>query len=156
VDAAGLGGSGLVRILAGSALMVTFFLVGVAWPLDRFFTSFVPVPERLPLLLAVLVGTLPYFVADEWLTRGAGARRGAYAFTKALFLLSLGLAVALDFEALFFLVLIVPFVLAFFVVHGLLSRWVYRSTGSPWVAGLGNAVAFAWALSVVFPMYAGG
>lgn len=137
-------------------MMVAFFLLGVAWPLDRFFTSFVPVWERLPLLLAVLAGTLPYFLADEWLTRGAGARRGAYAFTKLLFLLSLVLAVALDPRGLSFLVLIVPLVLAFFVVHGFFSRWAYRATGSPLVGALGNAVAFAWALSVTFPLYVGG
>ena len=40
----------------------------------------------------MLAGTLPYFVADEWLTRGAGAPRGAYALTKLCFLLSLALA----------------------------------------------------------------
>lgn len=156
LDEAGLRGRGGVRIAAGAGLMVAFFLLFMAWPLDRFFTSFFPIAERIPLLLAVLVGTLPYFLADEWLTRGAGARRGAYPFTKLLFLLSLALAVALDFEGLFFLVIIVPVILVFFVVHGLFSRWIYRSTGSPLVAGVGNAVAFAWALAVTFPMYAGG
>jgi hypothetical protein len=143
-------------IAAGGALMVLFFVVLVAWPLDRFFTAFFPVPARLPVLLAILVGTLPYFVADEWLTRGAQAQRGAYPFTKALFLASLVVAVALDFQGLFFLVLIVPVMLAFFVVHGLFSRWAYRATGSPLVAGLANAVAFAWAIAVTFPLYAGG
>jgi len=145
-----------LRVLLGAAGMVAFFLVLMAWPLDRFFTSFFPVAERLPLMLAVLVGTLPYFLADEWLTRGANARRGAYAFTKVLFLLSLVLAVGLDFQALFFLVIIFPVILVFFLVHGLFSRWAFRSTGSPLVAGLGNAAAFAWAMAVTFPMYAGG
>lgn len=155
LDGAGVRGGGGWRGLAASGLMVSFFLLMVAWPLDRFFTSFVPTPERLSLLGAVLIGTVPYFVTDEWLTRGGDARRGAYATTKLLFLLSLGAAVALDFEGLFFLILIVPVILAFFLVHGLFSRWVYRATGSPLVAGLGNAVAFAWALSVTFPLYAG-
>jgi len=152
----GVRGAGGLRLAVGAAGMVGFFILLMAWPLDRFFTSFFPVAERLPLFLAVLVGTLPYFLADEWLTRGTGARRGAYPFTKLLFLLSLALAVALDFEALFFLVIIVPVILVFFVVHGLFSRWIYRSTGSPLVAGVGNAVAFAWALAVTFPLYAGG
>ncbi|MEJ2539017.1 MAG: alpha/beta hydrolase [Gemmatimonadota bacterium] len=156
LDAVPGGGRSLGTILAGAGLMVAFFLVAVAWPLDRFFTAFIPVAERWPLLLAVLAGTLPYFVVDEWLTRGPRARRGAYPFTKLLFLLSLGLAVALDFQDLFFLVLIIPLILVFFGIHGLLSRWAYRATGSPLVAGLGNAVAFAWALAVTFPLYAGG
>jgi dienelactone hydrolase len=156
LERGGLRGRGGARVAAGAGLMVAFFLLFMAWPLDRFFTSFFPGAERLPLLLAVLVGTLPYFLADEWLTRGSDARRGAYPFTKFVFLVSLGMAVALDFDGLFFLVIIVPVILVFFVVHGLFSRWIYRSTGSPLVAGLGNAVAFAWALAVTFPMYAGG
>jgi hypothetical protein len=148
-------GRGVARTLVGAALTVDFFLLLVALPLDRFFTSFVPVAGRIPLLLAVLVGTLPYFLADEWMTRGANAPRGAYAATKVLFLVSLSLAVALDFEGLFFLVLIIPLIVVFFGIHGLLSRWAYRATGSPLVAGLANAFAFAWALAVTFPLYAG-
>jgi len=155
VDLAGVRGPGVLRMVLGAGAMVAFFLVLMAWPLDRFFTSFFPVAERLPLMLAVLVGTLPYFLADEWLTRGAHPRPGAYAFTKLLFLLSLALAVTLDFQALFFLVIICPVILVFFVVHGLFSRWAFRSTGSPLVAGLGNAVAFAWAMAVTSPLYAG-
>jgi len=155
VERGGLRGRDGLRILGGAGLMIAGFLVLLALPLDRYFTAFVPVAERLPLLFAVMVGTVPYFVTDEWLTRGSRARRGAYPFTKLLFLLSLGLAVALDFGALFFLLIIVPVILIFFVVHGFFSRWIFRSTGSPLVAGLGNAVAFAWALAVTFPLYAG-
>lgn len=143
------------RTLLGALFTVGFFLVLVAWPLDRFFTSFAPAAGRIPLLLAVLAGTLPYFLTDEWLTRGREARRGAYAATKLFFLLSLSLAVALDFEGLFFLVLIIPLIVVFFGIHGLLSRWAYRATGSPFVAALANAFAFAWALAVTFPLYAG-
>ncbi|TVP55782.1 MAG: alpha/beta fold hydrolase [Gemmatimonadales bacterium] len=156
LELAGVRGPGAFRLALGAGGMVAFFLVLMAWPLDRFFTSFFPVAERIPLMVAVLVGVLPYFLADEWLTRGTDPRRGAYAFTKVLFLLSLALAVALDFQALFFLIIIFPVVLIFFVVHGLFSRWAFRSTGSPLVAGLGNSMAFAWAIAVTFPMYAGG
>jgi hypothetical protein len=155
LERAGARGPAALRVLLGAGGMVAFFLVLMAWPLDRFFTSFFPVAECLPLMLAVLVGTLPHFLADEWLTRGANSRRGAYPFTKLLFLLSLALAVGLDFQALFFLAIIFVVILIFFLVHGLFSRWAFRSTGSPLVAGLGNAVAFAWAMAVTFPMYAG-
>jgi len=50
----------------------------------------------------LLVGTLPYFIADEWLTRGASAPRGSYLVTKICFLLSLALAVVLNMQKLFF------------------------------------------------------
>lgn len=152
---AGLAEGGAQRVAVAVAALLVWFAVAMIWPLDRYFTSFVPVAERLPLMLAVFAGTLPYFVVDEWATRGAQARRGAYPVTKLLFLLSLALAVALDFEGLFFLVIIVPVILLFFVVHGVFSRWIVRATGSPLVAALGNAVAFAWAIGVTFPLYAG-
>ncbi len=90
-------------------------------------------------------------VAHAW----TGCARGAYVATKIAFLASLAIAVALDFERLFFLVIIVPVIVLFFLVYGLFSALIYRSTGNPLVAGLSNAIAFAWALGVTFPLLAG-
>jgi pimeloyl-ACP methyl ester carboxylesterase len=144
------------RALAGAAAAVIVFgFVGVVWPINSFFTSFVPGPERFILILAMLVGTLLYFVSDEWLTRGEGAARGAYAASKIAFLVSLAVAVALDPQRLFFLIIIVPVVVIFFIVYGLFSRWTYRQTQHPLVAGIANAVAFAWAIGVTFPLLSG-
>jgi len=86
------------------------------------------------------------------LTRDASNARGAYAITKICFLLSLVLAIGLNLNKLFFLVIIVPAILAFFVVYGLISSWVYRRTNHPLVGALANAVAFAWAIVVTFPL----
>ncbi len=155
VAALGLRGGAGWRWLLGVTAVLAYCLVILGVVLDQFVTVFYPSWERLPLILAIAAGTLPFFLADEWLTRGTGMRRGAYAVTKVLFLVSLGLAVALDPEGLFFLLLIVPVVVVFFAVYGLFSRWVYRHTGHPLVAGLANAVAFAWALGVTFPMLGG-
>lgn len=142
-------------LLTATALLLIFCLGVLGWALEQFVTSFYPVSERLPLLIATLAGTLPFFLADEWLTRGEGARRGAYPLTKILFLVSLGIAVALDYESLSFLPMILPVWIIFFILYGLFSRWSFRRTGNPLVAGLANAVAFAWALAVTFPMYSG-
>jgi dienelactone hydrolase len=142
--------------LATAAIAMTaFVLVALAWPIDRYVTSFMPGPGRVVLTLAMMAGTLAYFLSDEWLTRGAGAARGAYLVSKVAFLLSLAAAVALDFERLFFLVIIVPVMLLFFMVYGLFSHWAYRQTGHPFVAGFANAIAFAWAIGVTFPLVAG-
>ncbi len=96
-----------------------------------------------------------HLLSDEWLTRGPGAARGAYAASKVAFVVSLAIAVALDLERLFFLIIIVPVIVLFFVVYGLFSGWTYRRTGHPFVAGIANAVAFAWAIGVTFPLLAG-
>jgi len=137
------------------AAVIGFAAVALVWPIDEFVTSFVPGPGRAPLVLAMLCGTLPFFLGDEWATRGAGAGRLAYPASKLAFLLSLALAVGLDFRRLFFLVIIVPVIALFFVVFGLFSAWIYRRTGNPFVAAVANAVVFAWAIGVTFPLLAG-
>ncbi len=141
--------------LGVATIAVTGFgALGLAWPIDAYVTSFVAGPGRTPLVLAMLIGTLSFLLAAEWLVRGPAAPRGAYAALKTAFLVSLGLAVALDFGRLFFLVILVPVIVIFFLVYGLFSTWIYRATGHPFVAAIANAVAFAWAIGVTFPLLA--
>jgi hypothetical protein len=109
---------------------------------------------RLPLIAVMFAGALPYFLADEWFTRGAGAAPGAYVVTKLCFLLSLVGAIALNPQRLFFLAIIVPAILLLFVVYGLFSRWVGRATGHPAVAAVANALAFGAFIAVTFPLVA--
>ena len=139
--------------LALSVFAVTMFCVfAIALPLDQFVTCFLPGTGRLTMMLAMLCGTLPYFLADAWLTRGLEAARGAYAVTKILFLLSLALAIALNPGRLFFLIIIVPAILVLFVTHGLIAHWAWRRTQHPYPGAVANAFAFAWAMAVTFPM----
>jgi dienelactone hydrolase len=138
---------------AAATIATTAYVAGlVALVLDLHVTSFALTPPRVPLVIAMLAGTLCYFLADEALTRGPGVPRGAHLVTRAAFLLSLGLAVALSFRELFFLVIIAAVILLYFLVYGLFSSWAYRATGHPAVGAIANAVAFAWALAAVFPM----
>lgn len=146
-------GFGLYFAVATVAV-AAYSLLAIMVPTDRYLTAFLPAPWRLPLIAALFAGTLAFFLADEWLTRGEGAPRGAYAATKMLFLVSLVVAVTLNLEKLFFLVIIIPAILALFVVYGLFSGWSYRRTGHPWVAAIANALAFAWAMAVTFPIVA--
>ncbi|MEM8664306.1 MAG: alpha/beta fold hydrolase [Pseudomonadota bacterium] len=122
---------------------------------DTYVTNYQPVTARLPLLGALLAGTLAYFLATEWASRGDGAARGGYMVAKLAFVISLAIAVALDFERLFFLIIIVPVIALYFVIYGLFSRWSYRRTGHPVPGAVGNAVVFGWAITVTFPMLAG-
>ena len=69
---------------------------------------------------------------------------------------SLALAVALDFEALFFLVTILPVIVMFFLLFGTMAGWVGRQTGLPATAGLGLGLVPAWALGVTLPMFDSG
>lgn len=127
-------------------------LFAVGWPVNQFISNLAPIPERVWLIFAMFAGTLVYFAADEWLVRGTQVPRGAYALTKACFLLSLGMAVALNPPRLFFLVITVPVMIAMFVLYGLISRWVFEKTNEPMVAAVANAAIFAWAIAATFPI----
>ena len=86
--------------------------------------------------------------------RAGRARRGWPApATKAMFLLSLLGAVALDARRLFFLIIIVPVMVVFLVVFGLFGRWSLPApTGTTVPAALANALALAWAMAATFPV----
>jgi pimeloyl-ACP methyl ester carboxylesterase len=142
----------LKNVTVAAVLIAIYSIVAFGLPIDTYLFSFMPVPARLPLVAAILCGTLPYFVADEWLTRGAHARRGAYALTKFCFLLSLAIAVALNPMKLFFLIIIVPAILLLFMVFAIISRWSYQATRHPLPGAVANAAVFAWAIAVTFPM----
>ncbi len=148
------GRTDMAKLAVLTAAAVAYGVAAIALPTDRFVTAFVPGAERWPLVLAMLVGTTVYFCADEWLTRGPGAPRGAYAVTKLCFLVSLGLAIALNLHELFFLIIIIPMILAFFVIYGLFSAWIYRRCRHPLAGALVSAVAFAIAIAVTFPTVA--
>ncbi len=140
------------RAFGAAAVLVTGFgLASVGLALDHFVMAFWPTAQRGAVLAVMLAGTLPWALADEWLTRGPAAARGIYPSTKVLMLASLGLAVALD-PQLFFLVIIAPAMVAVFVIFGLFSRWSHHWTGHPLVAGVANALILAWALAVTFPL----
>ncbi len=140
------------KLALAAALLAGYNILVFGVPLDRFVISFWPIPQRLPLIAAVFAGTLPFFLADEWLTRGENAPPGSYILTKFLFLLSLAFAVALNFKKLFFLILIIPIILLFFIVYGLFSKWADHQTQHPLAGGIASAAAFAWAIAVTFPM----
>ena len=64
------------------------------------------------------------------------------------------IAIALNPEHLFFLVIIVPAILLLFVIYGLFSRWAHTATLNPAVAALSNALVFAWFMALTFPLVA--
>ncbi|MES2195139.1 MAG: alpha/beta fold hydrolase [Pseudomonadota bacterium] len=143
--------TGWTSIAIAADCVAAYNIIAFGLPIDAYVFSFLPIPARIPLIAVIVCGTLPYFIADEWLTRGPDARRGAYALTKFCFLLSLGVAVALNPMKLFFLVIIVPAILLLFLAFGLISRWSYAATHHPLPGALANAAIFAWGIAVTFP-----
>ncbi len=137
-----LSGAALAALLAWCALF------GVA--LDRYAANFWPTADRLWIIAAVAIGALPFMVADAILSRGAPL--GRRLALRGGFLASLGLAVALDVEGLFFLVMIAPVVVLFYLVFGTMGRAAARRSG-PLAPGLALGLVLAWTLGVSFPLF---
>jgi pimeloyl-ACP methyl ester carboxylesterase len=136
---------------AAALLIVGYVFVSFGVPIHTFVLNYFPPIERLPSAAAIIALMLPYFLADEWLTRGPWAPTGAYVITKLLLIASLALAIALNLQ-LFFLVLIAPLFVAYFVVYGLFSWIVFRRAGTPLIGALANSAIFAWIVAVTFPL----
>ena len=121
--------------------------------LDRYGANFWPTPERLNIIAALGAGALPFMLGDAVLARGAALWQRVTA--RVGFLASLVLAVWLDTERLFFLAMIAPVILLFFLIFGLMGRWVAARAGAA-SAGVALGVILAWALGVSFPLFAPG
>jgi dienelactone hydrolase len=139
-------------LVGGAVLASAYAIFAVGVPVDRYVFNVQPAASRLPLILAMCAGTLPYFLADEWLTRDPSAPPAAYFLTKLCFLLSLVLAIALNLQRLFFLAIIVPAILVLFIVYGVFSRWAFRRSGHPAVGAVANALAFGCFIAATFPL----
>lgn len=143
---------GPLRAVALAALVV-WGLVVFGGALDRYVASFWPSGDRWRIIAVLALGAIPAMLADATLTDAGQAALWRRLAAKAGFFASLALAVTLDFEGLFFLLIVLPVIVLFFLVYGLLGRWTGRSATATTV-GLGLGVILAWALGVTFPLFA--
>lgn len=121
--------------------------------LNRYGANFWPTPERLTIIAALCLGALPFMLADAVLTRGAPLWQRLSA--RAGLLASLAFAVLLDPERLFFLVMIAPVIVLFYLVFGVMGRFVAARAGAA-SSGTALGLILAWALGVSFPLLAPG
>ena len=161
---AAYGGLQLILVWKRETLRPSLFsvLLLAAWgiavfglAMDRYAASFLPNAERFAIIAALCVGTIPFMVADSILTgagRGPLWRRIA---PRLALLLSLGTAAVLDPERLMFLFIILPVLVLFFLLHGLMGRWIGQRSG-PMSAGIGLGLCLAWSLGVSFPLFRSG
>ncbi|WMS41984.1 alpha/beta fold hydrolase [Acuticoccus sp. MNP-M23] len=140
---------------AGMLLLVVWGIAVFGLAMDRYVASYVPNIGRLAVMAALAVGTVPFMVADSILTESGEGRGWQRIVARVGLLASIAAAAMLDPERLMFLFIILPVLLLFFLVQGLMGRWVGQRSG-PVTAGIGLGVCLAWALAVSFPQFQAG
>jgi pimeloyl-ACP methyl ester carboxylesterase len=132
-----------------------YLLAGAAvfgFALDRYAANFAATQDRLWIIAVLAVGSTLYFLADARLAhRSSIWCRLLY---HAALLASLIFAVSLDFEGLFFLLMIAPVIVVFYLVFGTMGHAVSARAG-PLAPGLALGLILAWSLGVSFPLFEG-
>jgi pimeloyl-ACP methyl ester carboxylesterase len=139
----------VIWVAVGALVIWGLAVFGLA--IDRYAASFVPTVQRLGIIAALTVGTVPFMLGDALVAVGGWRRLVA----RLGFIMSLVGAALMDLERLMFVLIILPVIALFFLVLGPLGRWVARRSGAG-AAGLGLGVILAWALGVSFPLFVAG
>lgn len=143
-----------LRLLLASAGACLAIVLPTGLAVDAELTDLPATEARLPVMVALATGALPYFLALEVAGRGPGAARGAPPTILLCLLLSLALAIALDPERLLFLgalaIVLVPVLLATL----LLGRWARQAIGHPLPGALACALLLGWLVGGVVPLLA--
>lgn len=140
------------QVAWGAVTLLLVWSVVFGFLLDRYAANFLPTPQRVWIMAILAFGAVPYMLADTVLSAQSGFLRRLA--VRLAFLMSLGIAVALDFQGLFFLVMIAPVLVLFYAVFGTMGRQAARRSG-PAASGLALGLVLAWALGVSFPLFVG-
>lgn len=137
-----------------AALGLLIWGLGVfGFALDRYGANFWPGDGRGWIIAVLILGAIPFGLGDATLAHGSPVWQKIVA--RIGLLASLGGAVALDFQGLFFVLMIVPVILLFFLVFGTMGRFVAARAGAT-APGLALGVILGWALAVSFPLFTAG
>ena len=136
-------------------LLVLWGIVLFGFAADRYAANFVPTLQRIYIILALSIGTIPVMVADAYATDAGKGTIWTRVLVRIALISSLVAAAIIDPYELTFIIIALPVFVLFFLVHGVMGRWVGQRGGAN-AAGLGLGICLAWALGVSFPLFTFG
>lgn len=135
----------------GPLVVLLGWSLGFALVLDRVFSTFVPTGPRALLMAGLLIGTLPFALADSALASGAPLWRRVLLRCVVLVTLAGAMLAAPSRLGLIFTVL--PVLVLFWLVFGSFCRWTGARAGVT-TAALGAGLALAWSIAASTPLFA--
>ena len=133
-------------------LILLWGIVLFGFASDRYAASFVPTLQRIYIILALSIGTIPVMISDAYVTDAGRGTTWARFLARIALASSLVAAAILDSYELIFIIIVLPIFVLFSLVHGVMGRWVGRQSGAN-AAGIGLGLCLAWALGVSFPLF---
>lgn len=139
--------------LGAGLLLFLYIVLTLFVPGDLTWTALLPVGQRALWFVVFALLIFPYFLADTAITyaRGRGQTLWRFLLTKALFLGSLLLALQLS-PGLFFMLLLLPFLLAGWALFGIYATRTTSRLRSPIPGAVATTLAFAWFMASFFPL----
>ncbi|MFK8080732.1 MAG: alpha/beta hydrolase [Granulosicoccus sp.] len=138
--------------LLSGVLLALWGIVVFGLALDRYAASFLPTGGRLVIIGVLCLGTIVFMVADCVVTGVGTGSLWRRILARVALMVSLGVAAVIDPDRLIFLLIILPVLVLFYLVHGLMGRWVAQRSGAL-TTGVGLGLCLAWALGVSFPLF---
>jgi len=133
-----------------SLLLYTVLVFGVL--LDRYFSDFIPSPDRLPGMVLIAVGAVPFMLADSLFLKAAEVPWWTRFASRLLFVGSLAAAIALAPENRWILGFFLPVLVLYYLVFGTMARWLQARCNAPASLGIAQGVLLAYSLASAVPL----
>ncbi|MEM9709605.1 MAG: alpha/beta hydrolase [Pseudomonadota bacterium] len=121
-----------------------------ALALDRYGAAYLPLGPRQEVMALLVVGTIPFCLADGLMARTYGWAARLFARITPVVALFGAMLLTPDLGVAY---TVLPVFLMFWLVHGLVGRWIALRTGPTGVA-LGLGVVLAWSVAASTPLVA--
>lgn len=135
---------------AATVLLLAWGIGVFGLALDRYGAAFVLSEPRLGIMPLVLIGTVPFMMADASVVAGRSWWFRIVARIPVFIALSAAMALAPRDLALAFTVL--PVLLLFYIVYGTFARLINQRRGAG-AANIGMGIALAWAIAASTPLF---
>lgn len=136
------------------AVFIVYALGVFGLLIDRYFSNFVPISDRLVPIALIGLGTVPFMLGDCLMLKARNVPVWVRFASRLAFFASVAAAIALDPGAHLILAFCLPVILLFFLVFGSMARWLEQRVREPTGIGIAQGVLLAYSLGVLFPVAA--